>query len=107
MKNNPIVTGFIAFFSPIPLVIFTIIWSWVWFFGIGIGLLNYDTVPQWMLVVTLLPLFISPILGLLGIIHSMVKIKTKTAWFAFFLSVIGLLENFILFYGMYYLGSRF
>ena len=77
MKNNPIVTGFIAFFSPIPMVIFTIIWSWVWFFGIGIGLLNYDTVPQWMLVVTLLPLFISPILGVLGIIHSMVKIKTK------------------------------
>ena len=107
MKNKPILTGIIAVASPVPMVIFTAIWSWVWFFGIGMGLLNYDTVQQWILIVSLIPLFISPIFGLLGIIHSMVKIKTKKAWFAFFLSLIGLLENFILIYGMYYLGSRF
>ena len=107
MKNKPIVIGIIAVASPIPLVIFTSIWSLIWSFYIGLGLLNYDTVPQWILVVSLLPLFISPIFGLMGIIHSMVKIKTKKAWFAFFLSVIGLLENFILIYGMSYLGSRF
>ena len=107
MKNRPIVTGIIAAASPIPTVIFTVIWSWVWFFGIGMGLLNYDTVPQWILIVSLLPLLVSPIFGLLGIIHGMVKIKTKKAWFGIFLSVIGLFENFILIYGMYYLGSRF
>ena len=107
MKNRPIVTGIIAAASPIPMVIFTVIWSCVWFLGIGMGLLNYDTVPQWIFIVSLLPLLVSPIFGLLGIIHGLVKIKTKKAWLGIFLSVIGLFENFILIYGMYYLGSRF
>ena len=107
MKNRPIVTGIIAVTSPIPIVIFTAIWCWVWFFGIGMGLLNYDTVPQWILIVSLLPLLISPVFGLLGIIHSIVKIRTRKAWLGIFLSVIGLFENLILIYGMYYLGSRF
>ena len=107
MKNKPIITGIIAVASPIPLIILTVMWSWAWFFGIGMGLLNYDTVPQWILTISLLPLLISPFLGLLGIIHGIVKIKARKAWLGIFLSVIGLLENFTLFYGMYYLGSRF
>ena len=107
MKNKPIVTGIIAVASPIPMASFTTIWCWIWCFGIGIGLLNYDTIPPWMLVVSLMPLLISPIFGLLGIIHSMIKIKTKKAGLALFLSVIGLLENFILLYEMYYVGTRF
>ena len=107
MKCRPIVTGIIAVTSPIPLVVFTIIWCWVWFFGIGMGLLNYDIVPHWILIFSLLPLFISPIIGLLGIIHGFVKIKTKKAWLGILLSAVGLLENFILIYGIYYLGSRF
>ena len=107
MKNRPIVTGIIAVASPIPLIIFTIIWCWLWYFGVGMGLLNYDNVPQWILIFSLLPLFISPIIGSLGIIHGFVKIQTKKAWLGILLSVVGLLENFILIYGMYYLGSRF
>ena len=107
MKHRPIATGIIAVASPIPVVIFTVIWSWVWFFDIGMGLLNYDTVPQWILTVSLLPLLISPIFGLLGIIHGIVKIKTRKAWLGIFLSVIGLFENFVLIYGMCYLGSRY
>ena len=107
MKNKPIITGIIAVASPTPLIIFTVMWSWAWFFGIGMGLLNYDTVPQWILTISLVPLLISPFLGLLGIIHGIVKIKAGKAWLGIFLSVIGLLENFILFYGTYYLGSRF
>lgn len=107
MKNKPIVTGIIAVASPIPLIVFTVLWSWIWFFGIGIGLLNYDTVPQWMLVCSLSPLFISPAFGLLGIVHGVIKIKLKRAWLGIFLSVLGLIENFILIYGMCYIGSRF
>ena len=42
-----------------------------------------------------------------GIIHGIVKIKTRKAWLGIFLSVIGLFENFILIYGMYYIGNRF
>ena len=107
MKNRPIVTGIIAVASPIPLVFFTILWCWVWFFIIGIGLLNYDIVPQWILIFSLLPLLISPIICLLGIVHGLVKIQAKKAWLGILLSAMGLLENFILIYGMYYLGSRF
>ena len=107
MKNRPIATGIIAVASPIPMVIFTVIWSWVWFFNMGVGLLNYDTVPLWILTVSLLPLLISPFFGLLGIIHGIVKIKTRKAWLGIFLSVIGLFENFVLIYGMCYLGSRY
>lgn len=107
MKNKPIVTGVIAAASPIPLYNFTIIWGLMWFLGIDMGLLNYDTIPQWIDVCALLPLLISPALGLLGIVHGVVKIKTKRAWLGVLLSVIGLSENFILIYVSYYLGSRF
>ena len=107
MKNKPIFTGIIAVASPIPLIIFTAIWSWLWFFGIGMGLLNYDTVPQWILVCSLLPMLISPILCLLGIIHGIIKIKTSHTWLGIFLSVIGMIENFFLFYGIFYIGSRY
>ena len=107
MKSRPLVTGIIAVASPIPMVIFTILWSWLCFFGIGMGILNYDTVPQYISIISLSPILISPILGLLGVIHGIVKIKTNKALLGIVLSVIGLLENFILIYGMYYLGSRF
>ena len=107
MKNKPLVTGIIAVVSPVPLIVFTVLWSWMWGFGIGMGLLNYDTIPQWILICSLLPLFISPALGLLGIVHGIIKIKLKRAWVGILLSVLGLIENFILIYGMYYIGSRF
>ena len=107
MKNKPLVTGIIAVVSPVPLIVFTVLWSWIWCFGIGMGLLNYDTIPQWILICSLLPLFISPALGLLGIVHGIIKIKLKRAWAGILLSVLGLIENFILIYGMGYIGSRF
>ena len=107
MKNRPIITGIIAVASPIPLLVFTVLWCWIWFFGIGMGLLNYDVVPQWIDIVSLFPLFISPTIGLLGIIHGIVKIQTRKAWLGILLSVMGLLENFILILGMCYIGSRF
>jgi hypothetical protein len=79
----------------------------VWFFGIGMGLLNYETIPQWIQVCSMLPLFVSPIIGLIGIIHGIIIIKSKQAKLGIFLSVIGLIENFFLIYGIYYIGSRF
>lgn len=107
MKNKPVVTGIIAAASPVPLLIFTVLWCWIWFFGIGLGLLNYDIVPQWIIVCSLLPLFISPALCLAGIIQGLIKIKTKRAWLGILLSATGLLENVGLIYCAYYLGSRF
>ena len=107
MKNKPIVTGIIAVASPGPLFVFTVLWSWIWGFGIGLGLLNYDTIPMWIADVGLAPLLISPALCLLGIVHGALKIKLKRAWLGIVLSVLGLIENCILFFGMIYLGSRF
>ena len=107
MINKPFITGIIAVASPIPLFVFTILWSWFCFFGIGMGLLNYETVPQWILIISFLPLFISPAMGVLGVIHGFAKLKQKHAWLGIVLSVVSLIENFFLIYGMYYIGSRF
>ena len=107
LKNKPIIIGIMAVVSPIPLFIFTILW-FLWYFGNGMGLLSYVPVPQWIILsFSLLPLLISPILGLLGIIGGIMKIKTKNAVLGILLSVVGLLENFLLIYGIYYIGSRF
>lgn len=107
MKNKSLAIGIIAAASPIPLIIFTAIWSWLWFFGIGMGLLNYDTMPTWILFFSLLPLLVSPAFGVYGIIHGCTRIKEKYSLGCALLSVIGLIENFLLIFGMYYLGSNF
>lgn len=107
MKNKLIMSGVIAAVTPVPMIVFTVIWSWILFFGIGMGLLNYDTIPQWILVCSFLPLFISPAFALLGIVHGVRRIKCEQAWVGILLSVLGLIENFVLIYGMYYIGSRF
>ena len=107
MRNKPITIGIIAMVSPVPLFVFTVIWCWILFFGIGIGVLHYDTVPLWMQIVGLLPLLISPALGIGGMIHGFIKFKEKLAWLGILLSVLCLVENCLLIYGMYYIGSRF
>ena len=107
MKNRPFITGIIAVASPVPLCIFTILWSWVFSFGFGMGVLGYDTIPDWVLTCSLLPLAISPMIGLIGLIHSIIKIKTKLSWLGIVLSVFCLAENFLMIYGMGYIGSRY
>lgn len=107
MKRNSLVIGIIAVASPIPLALFTVLWDWLLAFGIGMGLLNYDTVPQWILICSLLPLLISPGLGILGIVHGCIQRKQKRAWLGILLSVLCLIENFLLIYGMCYIGSRY
>ncbi len=107
MKNKSLTIGIIAAASPIPLIIFTAIWSWLWFFGIGRGLLNYDTIPTWILICSLLPLLASPAFGICGIIHGCTRIKEKHSFGCILLSAIGLIENFSMILGMYYLGSNY
>ena len=105
MKNRPFITGIIAAASPVPLYFVSLLWGWILFFGIGMGVLGYDTVPEWMLYCMLSPLLISPAIGVVGLVHSIVKIKTRKGWLGIVLSLIGLAENAILLYGSYYLGS--
>lgn len=107
MKNRPFITGIIAAASPLPMFFFTIFWFWAWFFLIGMGLLGYDPVPEWITTCGLLPFTISPALGLAGIIHSIIKVKNKLSWLGILLSVLCLIENFLLIYGIYYIGSKF
>ncbi len=105
MENRPFVSGIIAAVTPIPCFVFSILWCWILSFGIGMGLLGYDTIPTWILVCSLLPLLISPVLALIGIVHSLVKIKQKLAWLGLILSVLGLVQNLGLLFMMIYLGQ--
>ncbi len=105
MKNKPHITGILAVASPIPMLCFTVLWFWIWSFGIGMGLLHYNNIPFGMLVVSCLPLFISPAIGFLGILHGIIKHKAPRAWLGILLSCLGLAESFLLTFGIFYLGS--
>ena len=106
MKNKSLVIGILAAVSVIPLFIFNIIWSWIWFFGIGMELLNYETIPDWILCISCLPIIISPIISVFGVAYGFIRLKEKRAWLGIVLSAIGLLENCLLYYFIFYF-SRF
>lgn len=107
MKNKPLVTGIIAVASPVPVITFTVFWYWMWFFGIGMSLFGYNTVPVWIDICGFLPFFVSPALCVAGIVHGAIKHKCRLAWLGILLSVVGLIENFIIVYTLYYIGSTF
>ncbi|MBQ7378543.1 MAG: hypothetical protein IJW70_02545 [Clostridia bacterium] len=108
MKTKSLITGIIAALSPFPMVIFTVLWCWTIFFGIYLGALDGPLpAPDWILVVSLLPLWISPLLGVAGIVHGIIDRKAPLAWLSIVLSVVCLLGNALLIGGMAYLGSRF
>ena len=108
MKNTPVEAGRFAFFSPIPMLFATCLWSWVVVFGICFGLLQMNVpIPGWLICITVVPPFCcSPILGILGIIHGIIKRNEKRAWLGILLSALNLVENALLFYAIGYL-SRF
>lgn len=106
-KRKPWSLGLIAVLSPIPGLILTSMWSLLVGVGLGIELLHYSTIPDWLLVITLLPLLISPSLGLAGIVRGIIRRKERLAWLEILLSVLGLVENGVVLYGGLYLGSRF
>ena len=105
-KINPMVTGIIAVASPLPLFVLTCLWGAV-FLATCFALLGYSDAPDWAMYVCTMPLFVSPALCVAGIIHGIVKHRTKRAWIGILLSVLGLLENFLLIFSAAYLGSRF
>ena len=107
MKKNAFVLGLISFISPIPVFVFTILWCWTWAFGIGMGLLGYDGVPSWILLVGLSPLLISPLLGLFGVFYGICRRKERLAWLGILLSVLCIVANALLIYGLGYIGSRY
>ena len=105
MKIKPITTGIIAAAVPLPNWIATML-----FVEAELLIVQgyYDILlPPWALNASLLSLLISPLLGIIGIIHGAVKIKQKWSRLGILLSLVCFLENFFLLYGMIYLASRF
>lgn len=108
MKNTPVEAGRFAAFSPLPMFFVAMGWGMFFFFYIYLGIFPAEaTPPVWALVVSLLPMPLSPLLGVLGIIHGIIKGKEKRAWLGILLSVLCLVENFLLFFGLGYIGSRY
>lgn len=107
MKSTPIEAGIVAVASPLPLFFCTVFWSWILTFTIGMGILGLEYIPNWLSICSLLPLLVSPIIGVMGLIHSIIKIKEKRSWVGFLLSFLGLAENLLLIYCIGYIGSRF
>jgi len=99
--------GTISVLSPLPMVLVTVFWFWILFFGIGMGMLGYTNVPDWMLIVGLLPLLFSPCFAVFGIVIGIVKRKQQHSLLCIILSVAGLLINFAMMFGMVYLGYSF
>lgn len=107
MKNTPVEAGRFAFFSPLPMFIVTILWCWTVFFGVYIGIMGMDVpVPAWVIILGVLPCLASPLLGVWGIVHGIIKRKEKRAWLGILFSGLCLVGNALLFCAMVYL-SRF
>lgn len=107
MESKSLRLGIISALSPIPLFVFTALWCWMWYFGIGIELLHYEIIPEWILLISVLPLSVSPLLGLVGTVYGIITIREKLSFLGVILSLLCLLENCALLYGIIYLGSRF
>lgn len=112
-KNNPrkkpllLSIAKTAITSPFLMYFFTLIWSWMFGIGFGIEILGYSTIPNWILIICLLPLSFSPLIDIFGIILGIVKIKERHSILCIILSVLGLIINFALIFGTGYIGSRY
>ena len=103
MKNTPVEAGRFAFFSPLPMFFVAMCWGMLFFFNIYLSIFPAEsTPPVWVLILSLLPLLFSPLLGVLGIIHGIIKRKEKRAWLGILLSAFCLVENALLFCAMGY-----
>lgn len=107
MKIKAVTLGIVNVIAPVPLFIFTILWMWFWTFIICLGLLGLDRIPFWADCLGLLPMLISPLSGIFGIIYGVIRRKERLAWLGILLSLLCLAENGLIWYGMIYIGSRF
>lgn len=106
MKKDPASLGILAAATPIPLFFATVFWSWFWFFGIWLRLFpNNDPQPLWFTIFIFFPLFVSPVLGILGVISGIRNFKNKDAREGLLWSIAGLAENALIFGGMMYLAQ--
>lgn len=107
MKIKAVSLGVMNVLMPIPMFILTVLMMWFWEFGICIGLLGLNTIPFWTLYLEVLPMLISPLAGIFGIVYGVIRYKERLAWLGILLSLLCLVENGLIWYGVFYIGSRF
>ena len=106
-NSRLLIIGIIAVSSPLPMIIITMLWFFFLFFGVGMGILGYSSTPDWILIIGLLPLLLSPAFDIFGIVFGIIKRKEHHSVLCVILSAIGFLINFALIFGMIYMGSRY
>lgn len=87
--------------------VFCMLWSWFWFFGVGIEIIGYETIPDWIMYLAEFPLLISPLFGIFGVIYGIIKGRKKYGKICIILSILGVLTNAVLLGIMFYLGANF
>ena len=102
-----LITGIVAFFSPIIVFVSTCIWSWLTFFGIGMGVLHYETVPEWLVTIGCLPLLIGPLMCCAFFVLNVINRKEDMARVGMLLSAVGAILNVLMIIGMCYIGSKY
>lgn len=107
MKNKAAFWGMLSFLSPIPMTFLTFLWSWIWCFGIAMGLLGYERISDWALIIGTAPLLISPLMGLSGLVYGICHYRQKLAWLGILLSFLGVVVNGLLIFAILYMGSRY
>ena len=101
---GPLVSGTLSVLMPIPIVIVTMMLglcvAWIWS-----ALFELDNFSSCFLVIAVIPLLLSPIFSIFSTVYCVVKIRVKWAWIGLLLSILGIAENAVLMFFLYYIGS--
>ena len=92
---TPLSVGIFNLVSPIPVMIVGIMLYWHTLTGIGMEMLGYKIIPAWFAILAFLPVFISPVLTLAGIIYGFTRRTKKHRRLCIVMSAIGLAVNII------------
>ena len=108
-KKHPLhlVVALIAVISPFAMWIVTMFWSVLLGLGLGVSILGYSSIPDWMTFICLLPLSFSPLFDVYGIVLGIVKSKERYSKLCVILSTLGLLINAALLIFAGFVGSRY
>lgn len=110
-KLSPLGVGLFGFLAPIPVLVLSIVAVWLLFFGVGFGLLGYETLPDWFTVLSVLPSLLSvlvmPAIQILGIVLGAMKRREKHGILCIVLSALGLAGNSLMWVGILYAGAHY
>lgn len=98
-KHRSFLVGIFAAASPIPFFVISC------FLAMMIGF-ELSNAPGWQLGLALGPFAISPICCCACLVYGILRHREHLSWLCILLSVLGLAENALLLYGMYYIGGH-